>query len=320
MSRIIKETQEYLSVIGHIKCGMKMQKNGKEYPVSLDHFIATGDYANKFEKTFPDKPNIIEIVFLDDYEAYSCNQRYELRKGKNWYAKGDGKTFEVYNEKSGNYDIITTEQEPGIMDRVEKQTGEKFKAKLTLRFAILKIRDILGVWELNTGGEKTSVNGIVSAYDIVKKNSGGRVKGFTFDLRVKKVTSDKYKTKRNYPIVELMPHASTEHLELVRNCIEQGVKLPLMLEPGQIDDLNVENNQEVITDADFTTEPEPVVESVPAQSNVNLEQVESILNNVLCPADMIQTSQEIDKLGLSSEEKAIASRMKNDRLKSLNSN
>lgn len=319
MSRIIQDTQEYLSVIGHVKCGKKIEKDGKEYPVSLDHFIATGDYANKFEKAFPGKTDIIEIVFLDDYEAYSCNQRYELRKGKNWYAQGDGKRFEVYNEKTGNFDIInldTKEQGEKLMSEIEQRTGESFKAKLTLRFAILKIRDILGVWELNTGGEKTSVNGIVSAYDTVKKNSGGRVKGFTFDLRVKKVVSDKYNTKRSYPIVELIPHASTEHLDLVRNCIENNVELPLMLEPGKIDDLKVEENQEVNTPHDIITDAE-IIEDVPEEKAGAMSQVKSILDNVLSTVDMIQASNEIKKIGLSLEETNEANKMKNKKLKTL---
>lgn len=326
MSRIIKDTQKYLPVIGHIKCGMKVKKGDKEHPVSLDHFIATGDYAYKFENAFPDKTNIIEIVFLDDNEDYSCNQRFELRKGKNWYAKGNGKEFDVYNEKTRNFDKIvkgTKEEGRAFMDEIEKRTGEKFKAKLTLRFAILKIRDILGVWELNTGGEKTSVDGVANAYDIVKGNSGERVKGFTFDLRVKKVVSDKYNMQRNYPVIDLIPHASPEHMAMVKDCIEQNVSLPLMLEPEKIDNLQVESNQEVITDVDFTTESEfdtvEDIESVPAPvlSNVNLEQVQSILNNVSSIKDMIQASKEIEQLCLISEENVIANKMKNDKLKSL---
>jgi hypothetical protein len=344
MSRIIQDNQDYLSVIGHVKCGIKIKRNGKEYPSSLDHFIATGDYANKFKTAFPEKTNCIEIVFLDDYEAYSCNQRFELRKGKNWYAKGDGKKFEVYNEKTGNFDKIikeTKEQGQIFMSEIEKLTGEKFEAKLTIRFAIMKIRDILGVWELNTGGEKTSVNGVVNAYDLVKKNAGGRVKGFTFDLRVKKVVSDKYNTKRSYPIIELIPHASTEHLDLVRNCIEQNVKLPLMLEPEKIDNIQLDPTGNsilyVIPDEkskdDFAknnidpgsncTDAE-IVEDVPVEPEPgkttqggNMVKVKIFLDTVFSPVDMIQASKEIEALELSPEEKAIANKMKNDKLKSI---
>lgn len=312
MSRIIQDKQETLPVIGLIKCGKKIKKDDKEYPISLDHFIATGDYAYKFEKAFPEKTDKIEIVFLDDYEAYSCNQRYELRKGANWYAKGDGKYFSYYNKKTGNFEGLTTDQEPNLMERLEAETGEKFKAKLTLRFGILRIRDILGVWQFGTAGEKTSVRNIVNVYDFVKNNAGGRIKGFTFDLKVKKVTSDKYNTKSNYPIVELIPHASAEHVELVRNCIEQNIELPLMLEPNKIETLQIENNI-ILERITHTTTYIP-----PDETEMDLiKKIDDILFKVSIPADMIQASKEIDDLNLSPEYKKIANKMKNEKLHSL---
>lgn len=306
MSRILKENEEStLPVIGMIKVGKKVEtkdKNGKiiQIPKSLDYFLADGKYKHKFNEVFPDKPNLIEIMFLDDYEAFSCNERYELRVGKNRYAWGNGKVFSVYNKDNQDFDTIAVDsQEKGkvLMESIEKKTGEKFKARLTLRFAILKIKNILGVWQLNTGGEKTSIQNIVNAYDFIKKATGGRVMGLTFDLRVQKVTSDRYNTKRSYPIIELVPHATQQHLQKVSDYMVSNSQLPLILKPEVIDKL--ESKQIEYDDQD---DYEAIDAEVAENEKSKYEIAEDMLNNCKSRKQLDEASKKIKEMNLDDQD------------------
>lgn len=50
--------------VGFIKVGYKEKAtNGKEYPKSVDYFIASGKYAGLFTKAYGEKPQTIQIGF-----------------------------------------------------------------------------------------------------------------------------------------------------------------------------------------------------------------------------------------------------------------
>ena len=101
--------------VGFIKVGYKEKAtNGKEYPKSVDYFIASGRYAGLFTKAYGEKPQTIQIIFPDDCPEKVCNEMYEYRDddGRR-IAYGDGETFFVWNGKQ--YCQYSTKDYPDLM-------------------------------------------------------------------------------------------------------------------------------------------------------------------------------------------------------------
>lgn len=77
--RIINNTEVKrlpFPIVGRIKAGMKSEKG---YPMSLDHFIATGAYAPLFTQAYGENPSTIQIVFPSDDAELVCREEYVLR-------------------------------------------------------------------------------------------------------------------------------------------------------------------------------------------------------------------------------------------------
>ena len=119
--RIIRQQEKHhMPIIGKIKCGEKIEKNGKEYPVSYDYFIADGNYKHLFEKKFG-KPKNIDIVFISNNLNESCSEYMEIRQGTKLFAKGNGREFQVYDKKTDQYIMRTIDQEPDLVDKIKKE-------------------------------------------------------------------------------------------------------------------------------------------------------------------------------------------------------
>lgn len=86
-----------LTQVGFIKIGEKSEKG---LPRSLDYFIATGQFANEFEKKIAapagGKPRKLNIFFVSDDFKDSCNEELELWIGGKCYGKGDGVSFTIF--------------------------------------------------------------------------------------------------------------------------------------------------------------------------------------------------------------------------------
>lgn len=203
----------HLKVIGKLKVGQKITtKDGKEIPMSLDYFKADGKFEALFHKTFGEKPQRIKVIFVSNEIEQVCNLRYEFRKGAKLYARGDGKTFDVWDGKK--YVEKTIE-----MEKLEKELGEAQKV-LTIRFLIPELKGIYGLWQLSTRGEN-SIGPIVATFDKILEMAGTII-NIPFELIVEKVVSQKPDSKASFPIISLIPNLSNEALEIVGAAIEQG--------------------------------------------------------------------------------------------------
>lgn len=194
-----------LPILGKIRVGeKKVSDNGKEYPVSLDYFKASGNYAKKFDTVYGDKPNQLEILFLSDNISDCCFQRYELWKGKKLFGFGDGEEFLLWDKEKNEYKRFLVSMVPDIMERAARKAESEWHEVLTLRFFLTQFREVLGVWQLDTRAGKSSIQQIVSTFDFVLTNRGSVV-GVPFDLKVEKVTSTKPDSKSVFPVISLIP-------------------------------------------------------------------------------------------------------------------
>jgi hypothetical protein len=240
-----------LPEIGKIKIGdKKLSANGKEYPVSLDYFRATGNFANQFTALFGGKPNSLQIAFVSDDLNEVCNERFESwDKGKR-YGWGDGETFTVWNATSAKY-------VEGLPASDKAVRALKWDRTLTLRFVLLKMQGILGYWTFQTKAKEVTIPSIVKSFDLVREKAGTIV-GFPFNLQVEKVKSFSPGETRNYPVVKLIPNFTEESIEAVRGYIEAGGSLnritTKMIESGTITKALGSGSVEVIEDAEVIEE------------------------------------------------------------------
>jgi len=195
-------------VIGKLKVGYKTDKG---YPQSVDYFIPDGNYKHLFSDKFGAKPNDIPIVFLSDCLQDVCNERLEIRTkndndaiGGRLFAFGNGKEFSVWKKEKKDYVFLSINDVPDLMAMCEQRTGNKWQSVLTLRFLIPDICQILGVWQLTTKGESSSIPQIRDAFDTVK-NLSGSVTYKVFILSVDKVVSQKPDSKATYPVIKIYP-------------------------------------------------------------------------------------------------------------------
>lgn len=192
-------------------------------PQSLDYFRPTGEYAPHFYEIYGEQPRTLEIVFPSDDAKDCCFERYELRQGAKLYADGDGTEFRVWNGKD-RYDTVNVKDRKDWGKEIAAECGGKWSVILTLRFMLLKMRGVYGVWSLSTKGDASSIPQIVTAFDEVKDRAG-RVHGIPFDLTVEKVTSQKPGSQSSFPVLKLIPNLSYDRQMLVKELADSGREL-----------------------------------------------------------------------------------------------
>ncbi len=225
-SRIVRQNipaqNTRLPLIGRIRCGEKrINSAGKEYPASLDYFVATGSYASKFDEVY-DKPERIQIIFISDDDFQSCYEEWDGRDKEGRRAGyGDGENYYLWDDGKAEYRHTT---DRNVVLEYSKAHTVKWRQVLTINFVIPAIKGVFGVWQFQTGGDKSSINAIRNTFDEIKELAG-TVVNIPFDLMVKKVTSNKPGSKSTYPVVSLIPNISAENMEVLRGFFEAGLDM-----------------------------------------------------------------------------------------------
>ena len=204
-----------LPEIGKIKIGIKAQSAaGKEYPKSIDYFRATGTFANEFHSKFGDQPRELKVVFLSNDLSEVCDERFECwEKGKR-FGYGDGENFTVWSKEKGEY----VEVKKG--DPLIKSVG-KWERMLTLRFVLLELPGIMGVWTFQTKAKETTIPSVTKAFDFVMDKAGSIV-GFPFSLTVEMKKGYNPGAVTQYPVVSLVPNFTENTIEMVQRYIKAG--------------------------------------------------------------------------------------------------
>lgn len=242
--RIIKQNnQNRISIIGKIKVGEKKtitNKRGEkvEIPLGLDYFRAVGKYSCTFHSVLGDRPDIIKIIFVSDNAKDVCYERFEYRNGKKLYASSDGENFEVFSEKTNEYENYTIYDRPNIENEIEQKYKTNKSRILTLRFLLPDLRGNYGLWQFDTKSEN-SINQIISTFDTIQKHAGTIIQ-IPFDLIVEKVTSQNPGNNYSFPIVKMICNLSQPSLECVKNFIDSGKELSGMLTEDKINNYLLE--------------------------------------------------------------------------------
>lgn len=216
-----------LPEIGRLHIGMK---NERGLPTSIDWFRPTGKYAPLFTKALGEKPQTIQVIFPDDDPTKVCNERYEYRDNAGaLVARGDGRTFEVWNGKK--YAPFSIEQYPDMMAQIAakyptKRGADNWDIALTLRFIVPAVRGVVGVWQFSTKGAASSIQNIRNSFDGVQMMRG-TVTQTVFDLSVQFAKSNKPGVTSRYPVVSLV--ANDNRINEIREAIAPTQNLSLLL-------------------------------------------------------------------------------------------
>jgi len=281
--RIIKredqeENQLGFAIIGKIKIG---KKNEKGYPESLDHFRATGNHAEQFYKALGPEPKKIRIVFPSPFPEVCCYQRIEGRDSEgNLAAVSDGLNHRLWSDKVKDY-IPATNQEledaktKGIP--VTKGYGQNAKTtmilvknwveRLTLRFIVLEMKGILGVWELSTNGIASSIPNIIGNFDRMADSAGRNMNKVVFDLSVDFAKGQKPGSMSRYPVLTLVPNLSYESAMMLNDFKNNDTIYNQLITDDTIGKLmnGGDVNEKQLPEAqikDVTIVPEPVVADI----------------------------------------------------------
>lgn len=219
---------------GRLHIGMKMAKNGREYPVSVDYFIPAGKYPAIFTKYMGERPSSLPILFFDDDPAVSCDEHFIYRDdaGKK-VAEGDGFEFLIWN---GTKRVAcSVEKYPNIMEIVAqkfptKKGMESWEMEMTMRFLIPQVEGIFGYWQFSTKGAASSIRNIRNAFDSVKLYRGS-VKGVPFDLSVAFAKSDHPGAQSRYPVVTLV--ANMNRVDEIREALGGRENETLLLQSSE---------------------------------------------------------------------------------------
>lgn len=215
-SRRNESAASTLPEIGKVKIGIKNPDKG--YPMSLDYFRPTGNFANEFTNKYGDKPTRLSVCFISDNLQEVCNERYEAWvKGKRW-GFGDGTVFTVWDAQADGGKGAYVNDVPAADPRVK---ALKWDIMLTLRFVLLELKGIMGYWSFQTKAKATTIPSVVKAFDYVRERAGTIV-GFPFSLLVEKKTGYSPGEAKNYPVVTLVPNFSEDAIELVNSYLEAG--------------------------------------------------------------------------------------------------
>jgi hypothetical protein len=234
MSRILKRKDQTsampLPEIGRIKVGIKHPEKG--YPMSLDYFRPSGQFSEMFTKQFGEKPTKLLLVFISDDINQSCVEQFEAwDKGKRqgW---GNGETFTVWDPSAGkDGDYVEVDKDSKLL------AGKDWKETVTLRFLLPELRGVLGYWQFQTKGSKSSIPGLVQAFDFIQSRMG-TVVGVPFELIVEKVKGYSPGAARQYSRVKLVANISESYMLKVREELAAGRSMeeiaPLMVSEAKL--------------------------------------------------------------------------------------
>jgi hypothetical protein len=228
------QMQATIPIIGTISVGDKRTTAaGKEYPVSLDFFRATGRYASYFTDVYGPTPSSIQIIFPGNEVREYCNCAYTFRdRGGRLLAEGDGQSWKVWSRQKGeyvfgpwSYDIIK-ERFPDATDSIE----------LRLKFLMPRVNNIYGLWKFTSRARHSTIPQITAMFDKVLSEVG-YVQNIPFELSVEKVKSNKPDSNNTFPVVKLIPVLSPENIAMLAEFYEAGQNIRGMITAEKIEQL-----------------------------------------------------------------------------------
>jgi hypothetical protein len=211
------------ATVGKLKVGEKrLNKNGKEYPVSLDYFVAKSKfekYENTYNEVIGEKVNNLKIKFDSDNTNKVCFEYAVFRNSAGQkVAYGDGKEYKEYNSDTHKWikSDLDTKQ---LMNKYKCEP--KIEFGLVFRLVELENVGFFGNWIFETRGVASSIPAITQTFDLMVLEANKRnldFKEFEFDLNVKYHISNNV-DKSKYSVVSLIPNFYDKFIKTQNNLL-----------------------------------------------------------------------------------------------------
>lgn len=217
-------------LVGKIKIGEKGQtQRGATFPKALEYFKCYTDnpvIQAAFEKAIGQRSKLT-IAFLSDDPGESCKQEYILLNsaGKK-VGTGNGREFRIWDRPGKAwvaFRCYSKEEAQDLMKRFEvaysvaetektKGYDAKWKPRLTLKFLIPELSQVMGTFRFETTAEST-ISGVVQTFDTIQ-NMAGTVIGIPFELAVTMHTAWN-ETGTRYPVVSMRCAMESDSVRLI---------------------------------------------------------------------------------------------------------
>lgn len=228
------QLQSQVPIIGGLSVGAKQTSQaGKEYPVSLDYFRASGKYAQFFHDIYGERPNAVHIIFPTNDPRECCNCSITYRdKGGRLLAEGDGVNWRIWSFKRQEHVFGKCSiEEVSALFHDAKQSTE-----LRLRFILPRVNSVFGLWKFSTRAHRSTIPLITGVFDTVLAEVG-YVQNIPFELSVQKVQSNKPGIANVYPVVQMVPVLSPDNLQMLAEFHASGQNIRGMITEEKIEQL-----------------------------------------------------------------------------------
>ena len=201
-----------LTRLGKLKIGDKTKsKGGKEIPMGLDHFRATGDYAEEFHKIFGEEPKEVEVWFAFEDIEENMSEWYRAYKTGGLYRRCDGIQCSVYGD------------ETFVTECLCKREGKQVCDPTMILQVIILGMPVTGIWQIDSGGFFSRAN-VRSALTIAHSLSWG-ITGIPFILSVKREKSNIAGKPHEYSVLHMVTNRTPEELIAMRHLRDKQVSM-----------------------------------------------------------------------------------------------
>ncbi|MDD5397531.1 MAG: hypothetical protein PHU70_00490 [Dehalococcoidia bacterium] len=211
------EKKQQLTRLGKIKLGIKVNKDGKEYPRAVDYFVCPPEV----QAVFGEKPTELRIVFVapkNEYPNEAEERDVFTNQSYRWYSRsrgllcsGDGeiskrwvdtKTGDVPNDKTEPTDKKKVDGICAGQKCPDYIAGNRCRETMFLQFIMPEVVG-LGIWQIDTSSYYSMIN--INSTLRLMKAAWGRMTNIPLVLALieKEVTPKETNRKKKVRVLEL---------------------------------------------------------------------------------------------------------------------
>lgn len=289
-----------------------ISKNGNPYPKAIDHFRFDGMFAERCQKYYKGKPNVLHVCFPKSDPEQTCLITQEgalngapLTRSYLEWSKGGSERYEIFDYKTQQWTVVGESElaaaEQGYLDYAKRTPKATFSVAYNMRLSFwlveLMAEGVDCLCQLNTKADDSSIPAILHILEDAHK--ANRLQMYPYELSVEMVTgkgldTKNEMTKKEYPVLRLGLMGSPEDLQRQQTAIDSYMQIRRILpfseqlqhalsssQPSQQNALNAA--PDAIDAEHAVIDGEPATEAMDEELNAMIEQGETLLGQIGTP-------------------------------------
>lgn len=224
-----------------------ISKNGNPYPKAIDHFRFDGMFAERCQRHYPGKPNVLHVCFPKADPEQTCLITQEgalngapLTRSYFEWSKGGSERYETFDYKTQQWTSATEEEltaaEQSYADYARKTPKTTFAVSYNMRLSFwlveLMAEGVDCLCQLNTKADDSSIPAILHILEDAHK--ANRLQMYPYELSVEMVTgkgldTKNEMTKKEYPVLRLGLMGSPVDLQRQQQAIDSYLQIRRIL-------------------------------------------------------------------------------------------